>query len=238
MNLAELNFDTNKGAADPGQVHSDERGRPPDLPRHGRLRSRRPVLPASPLLLAEEPGGCGIASSASEAGSSATGTGTFLDEAERVKKAKGKDLEIIVTAMDSLLHAEIYEDCGIDIREIIGLMDRYRVHASSRRPLQELDATRRPAFLEYAEAYRSLVGDDSRLMFDVNCLANRDIRGHDPAFRRWRRVRSWPTTIFYASRPSGRVGIYAESTVNPVRPRSAGLRPGGRRHDHRVGSGL
>ncbi len=50
---------------------------------------------------------------------------SFLDEAERVKTAKFGDLEVIVTAMDSLLHPEIIEDCGIDIRDIIGLMDRY-----------------------------------------------------------------------------------------------------------------
>ena len=51
-------------------------------------------------------------------------------------------------------------------------------------------------------------------MFDVNCLANRDIRETTlPSMMAT--GTELATTILYASLPSGRVGIYAESTVNP-----------------------
>ena len=62
--------------------------------------------------------------------------------------------------------------------------------------------------------YKTLIADENRLMFDVNCLADRDIRGTNlPSVTAT--GTELATTVFYASIPSGRVGIYAESTINP-----------------------
>jgi len=50
----------------------------------------------------------------------------FLREVARIVQARSRDMEVIVTAIDSLLNPETIEACGIDSRDILALMGRHR----------------------------------------------------------------------------------------------------------------
>ena len=212
VNLAELNFDTNKGLADPDKftpMNSDVRR---DFREKEGFDPGDLFLTASPFYWKRNRAAAD-AFLRYRSGIIREWHGIFLDEIERVKRAKGTDMEIIVTAMDSLLHPEIVEECGIDTRDIIGLMNRYSFTLQVEDPSRSW--TDSPArYREYLLVYKTLIADENRLMFDVNCLADRDIRGTNLPSATATGT-ELATTVFYASIPSGRVGIYAESTIHP-----------------------
>ncbi|MCJ7580939.1 MAG: DUF2334 domain-containing protein [Candidatus Aminicenantes bacterium] len=137
----------------------------------------------------------------------------FLEEIERIKKKKKIDMEVIVTAMDSLNHPEIIEECGIDILDIIALMDQYpfilQVQDPSRSWMKS--PTR---YREYYETYTPHIKDPARLMFDINIIALRDISSSHLASKILSGT-ELATTVYYAAGPSGRVGIYSEYTIYP-----------------------
>jgi uncharacterized protein YdaL len=212
VNLAELNFDTNKGLADPDKFT------PMNADIRKDFREKEGFDPGD-LFLAASPRYWKKNRAAADAflryrsGIIRDWHRIFLDEIERVKRIKGADMEVIVTAMDSLLHPEIIEECGIDTRDIIGLMNQYSFTLQVEDPSRSWTGS--PArYLEYLLAYKTLIADESRLMFDVNCLADRDIRGTNLPSATATGT-ELATTVFYASIPSGRVGIYAESTIHP-----------------------
>ncbi len=137
----------------------------------------------------------------------------FLDELARIRQQTGREMESIVTVMDSLNHPELIEDCGIDVRDVIGLM------AKSPFTLQVEDPARSwgdppDRYRRFLEAYRPLVPDLSRLMFDIN-VVDRALPESSPIPAKAALGTELATTFYYASLPSGRVGIYAESTVSP-----------------------
>jgi uncharacterized protein YdaL len=138
----------------------------------------------------------------------------FLDQLEQVKKRKKKEMETIVTVMDSLLHPEIVEECGVDTAAIIKLMDKYPFTLQVEDPARSWANTpERYGF--YFETYKKHVKDLSRLMFDIN-VVDRKLASNDTLPSTYARGTELATTLYYAANASGRAGIYAESTVNPV----------------------
>jgi len=137
----------------------------------------------------------------------------FLEEFEKIKEAKKKDMEVIVTVMDSIDHPEIIEECGIDVRDIIPLLDRFPLTLQVEDPARSwTDPPSR--YAKYFESYKGLVKDPSRMMFDINIVDRKNISStHLPS--------SQPVgmeiaaTYYYATLPSGRAGIYSEATVPP-----------------------
>ena len=137
----------------------------------------------------------------------------FLAEAAGVAKARRRDMEVIVTALDSLLNPRVREECGIDSRDIVGLMARHRFTLQVEDPAASwLGPPDR--YLDYLRAYQALGVDPRRLMFDINVIARPgSAERHLPAPQPT--GSELATTFYYAARASGRVGVYSESTVNP-----------------------
>lgn len=137
----------------------------------------------------------------------------FLIETAKIVKARNRDMEVIVTALDSLLNPRIMEECGIDSRDIIALMAKHRFTLQVEDPSASwLDPPDR--YLEYFRAYQALGVDPVRLMFDINVTPRPGSdKRHLPAPQPI--GSELATTFYYAAKASGRVGIYAESEVNP-----------------------
>jgi hypothetical protein len=212
VNLAELNYDTDHGMRNPGRfVPLNE-----DVQREFRRRSGINPLEffdaASPHYWQRDRRGfdrfldfrCEMIRDLHE---------FFLVEAAKIAKARQRDMEVIVTALDTLLHPGIREECGIDSRDILALMARYRFTLQVEDPAASwLDPPDR--YLKYFHAYRPLVDDPGRLMFDINVIP-RDGSGERHLPSPQPIGSELATTFYYAARASGRVGIYSESTVNP-----------------------
>jgi len=212
VNLAELNFDTNLGTQDPHNFT------PMNLDVREAFRKEEGF---DPLLLFDTSSSYYCRDNV-EALSKFLAFRTrmtrdlhlfFLEELDDIQKAAGKNMEVIVTAMDTLNHPELIEDCGIDILDIIGLMDRFPFMLQVQDPARSWTSS--PSrYYDYYLSYQDHIEDEERLMFDINIIVRRDIAS-----------RSLPSptltgtelamTVHYAALPSGRVGIYSEYTVHP-----------------------
>ena len=138
----------------------------------------------------------------------------FLGEIERAMREKRKETEVIVTVLDSLAHPEIIEDCGIDVRDVIALMEEHPFTLQVEDPARSW-VSPPSRYAGYFELYKPLVKDRNRLMFDINCLDNRDVSG--TALPSSQATGSeLAATLYYAAQASGRAAIYAESTVSPA----------------------
>ncbi len=213
VNLAELNFDTNRGAADPEKftpMNDDVRRDFRAL--HG-FDPRDLFRESSPLHWKRNPAAFKAFLDFRTAMTRELHA-YFLNAIEGAIRDKRKEMEIIVTAMDTLAHPEIVEDCGIDIRDIIGLMDAHPFTLQVEDPARSWSAL--PSrYAEYFEIYKPLIKDPSRLMFDINCIADRDLRG-TPLPSALATGTELATTLYYAAQASGRAAIYSESTVLPT----------------------
>ncbi len=213
VNLAELNFDTNKGASDPSKfvpMNADVR------------RAYKKEAGFDPLEFFNPSSARHHRSAPREWESflrfrtriTAGWHAFFLDEIEAVRRAKSRDMEVIVTAMDSLLHPEIVEECGLDTGDVIALMDRHDFTLQVEDPAQSW--TEAPdRYVALGAAYLERVPSPERLMFDINVVPRRGIE-----------TTSLPApsaigaelaaTVFYAGLTSGRVAVYSEFTVPPL----------------------
>lgn len=137
----------------------------------------------------------------------------FLTEIEKIKKKKAKDMEVIVTCLDSLHHPEIIEECGLNTLDIISLMDSFPFTLQVEDPSRSW--TNPPTrYFDYYQTYKNYIKDPQRLMFDINVIARREtlsttlpsalLTGSELA-----------TTFYYATLPTGRAGIYSEFTAHP-----------------------
>lgn len=211
VNLAELNFDTNKGANDPSKftpMNDDVRRDfkkingfdPIELfnPKSSYYFKKNPYAYQKFLDFRRE-----IVKNLHI---------FFLEEIEKIKRIKGKNFEVIVTAMDSILHPEIFEECGIDTRDVISLMGKYPFTLQIEDPSRSwiLPPSR---YLDYYNVYKNFV-DKNRLMFDINCIGRRDIsKTNLPSSIAT--GTELATTLYFAIQANGRAGIYSESTVLP-----------------------
>lgn len=212
VNLAELNYDTNKGALDPSQFTPMNRDVRKAFQQSGGFDPLELFLPGSAHYWKINPAAY-KAFLDFRTDLVKDLNAYFLTEIFRIRENKRKDMEVIVTSMDSLLHPEIIEECGVDTLDIISLMDRFSFTLQVEDPARSWVTT--PArYQKYYETYRRYIKDDRRLMFDINVIAERDIQAtHLPS--------STPgglelaTMLYYALKPSGRAGIYSESTAHP-----------------------
>jgi uncharacterized protein YdaL len=135
-----------------------------------------------------------------------------LTELEPLRKKHG--WEVIVTAMDSLHDDYVRPALGIDSRRIVDLMREFPF------TLQVEDQARfwhqsPERYLRFADTYRKLVPDPSRLMFDVNVVDGRDVA--DTYLPSKRAVGTeLALTVASAASPSGRVAVFSEYSVTPT----------------------
>jgi len=131
-----------------------------------------------------------------------------LTELTPVGKERG--LEVMVTAMDSLHSKYVQPALGVNSRRIAALMQEFDFTLQIEDPAEHW-AEPPDRYQRFAEAYRNLVPDVRRLMFDINVVSDREIDGT-----------SLPSTIargtelartVMAAAVLGRVAIYAEHTV-------------------------
>ncbi len=126
--------------------------------------------------------------------------------------AERRDMEIIVTMLDSLHSPKVNRETGVDSRQILALMDQFPFTLQVEDP-SHLWGGSPDRYLKFGETYVRLVRDRKRLMFDINVFPARDIsQSFSPT----------PTltgtelaaTMVYASHASGRVAIYSEGTLS------------------------
>jgi hypothetical protein len=207
VNIAELGFDTSDGLKDPdGYVPMNDVVR-------ARFRSEAgfdPILvldPKSDYYWQKN-------SAAAEKWSrfrSGLVRRSLVDLLERLEPiTRSRQLDLICTVLDSLNLPRVTEKTGADTRDVLALMDRYRITLQVEDPAEVWGAT--PIrYADYGRIYKKLVSDPRRLMFDINVV-------HDPS-----RTQS-PTELLSgtelalavrsaAEAGNGRVGIYSEASV-------------------------
>ncbi len=88
--------------------------------------------------------------------------------------ARERDLEIIVTMLDSLHSPRVFRDTGIDSPQILALMDQFPFTLQVEDP-SYLWGGSPDRYVRFGETYLGLIRDPKRLMFDVNVFPARDI---------------------------------------------------------------
>jgi uncharacterized protein YdaL len=124
--------------------------------------------------------------------------------------AQEKDMEMIVTAFDSLHSSTVTRDTGVVSQLILSLMDQFPFTLQVEDPAH-FWAKSPNRYQQFADAYLKLVRDPKRLMFDIN-VVDRDIR-HSDAPSQLAVGIELARTLLSAAEASGRVGIYSEGTI-------------------------
>ena len=132
-----------------------------------------------------------------------------LGELEPIRQRNG--WEVIVTMLDNLHSEYVRPALGVNSRRIAGLMKEFdftlQVEDTAEHWMKPPDRYRR-----FAETYRSLVPDPSRLMFDINVMPDRDVAGTTLPSARATGT-ELALTVLAAASASGRAAIYSEYTV-------------------------
>ena len=136
----------------------------------------------------------------------------FLNTFTQIAKKK-EGFEIVVTAMDSYGSPEVKEYIGVDMENIIQLQKKYGFSLNVEDP-ENLWSTDPKRYIEIGKFYSQMVGDNSKLLLDLNILN----------FRKENVITPFPTLIqtgtesFHlinaASIGAPRCVIYSESSVN------------------------
>jgi len=207
VNIAELNFDTNNGPEDPKSY----------IPMGTTTRSAFKALggfdpielfkPDSPNYWRENP----KALKRFNEYRSQRVLAWHRALLERITPlAREKDMEIIVTMLDSLHSSTVLRDTGVDSHLIVPLMDQFPITLQVEDPAHYW--TESPdRYKKFADTYRKIVRDPKRLMFDIN-VVNRNLQfSHSPTPLA---VGTELARMFIeASAVSGRAGLYSEGTI-------------------------
>ncbi|MCX7972991.1 MAG: DUF2334 domain-containing protein [Candidatus Aminicenantes bacterium] len=138
----------------------------------------------------------------------------FLEEIEKIRQIKKTEWEIIVTNYDSILHPEMIEECGVDTNQLIELMSDFPFILQIEDPARSW--TELPSRYEkYIETYKKIIPDVNRLMFDINIVPWRNLRGTPFPYPQ-ACGSELATLVYLASQVSGRVAIYSEATLIPL----------------------
>jgi len=208
VNIAELNYDTKDGPANP-QYYT---------PMGSSTRSAFRALggfdpielfnPDSPYYWKQNPG----ALKKFEQYRSQRVLAWHRTLLERVTPiAQERDMEVIVTMLDSLHSPRTLRDTGVDSHLIVSLMDQFPFTLQVEDPFYFW--TESPdRYKRFGETYLKLVSDPKRLMFDINVVNSRDFtHSHSPT--------ALPAGIelaqclVYATMASGRAALYDASTI-------------------------
>jgi uncharacterized protein YdaL len=207
VNIAELNFDTNNGPEDPKNY----------LPMGATTRTAfqalggfDPILlfsPESPFYWKTNPGAL---KKFDDYRTQRVLTWHRLLLERLTPIAQDKDMEIIVTMLDSLHSRTLTRDTGVDSLRIASLMDQFPITLQVEDPM-EFWAQSPERYRQFAKTYLKLVRDPSRLMFDIN-IVNRDIRySHSPT--QLPVGTELAEMLIEASQVNGRAGVYSEGTI-------------------------
>jgi uncharacterized protein YdaL len=125
--------------------------------------------------------------------------------------AQERDMEIIVTMLDSLHSSKTTRDTGVDSQLILSLMDHYPFTLQVEDPFYFW--TERPdRYKRFGETYLKLVRDPKRLMFDINVTNDRDI-SHSYSPTVTPSGLELEQCLVFATMASGRAAIYGEGTI-------------------------
>ena len=124
---------------------------------------------------------------------------------------KTHDWEVIVTMLDSLHSNYVRPALGVDSRRIVELMKEFDFTLQVEDPAEHW--VKSPdRYRTFAQSYLPLVPDRRRLMFDVNVLSNRDVKG-TPLPSGLMTGTELASTVMAAAWASGRAAVYSEATV-------------------------
>ncbi len=127
--------------------------------------------------------------------------------------AQERDMEVIVTMLDSLHSRTVTRDTGINSHAILALMDQFPFTLQVEDPAQ-FWADSPDRYKRFTDTYLKLVRDPRRLMFDLNIVPDRDIdKSHSPTPSMV--GTELAIALENACRASGRAGLYSEGTLPP-----------------------
>jgi uncharacterized protein YdaL len=125
--------------------------------------------------------------------------------------AQERDMEIIVTMLDSLHSKNVRRDTGMNSHAILGLMDQFPFTLQVEDPGQ-FWADSPDRYKRFTDKYLSLVRDRRRLMFDINIVPERNLeKSHSPT--QTMVGTELAIAVANASLASGRAAIYSEGTL-------------------------
>lgn len=125
--------------------------------------------------------------------------------------AKERDLEMIVTMLDSLHSRTLTRDTGVESHQILSLMDQFPFTLQVEDPAH-LWAESPERYKRFTDSYLNLVRDRRRLMFDINVVPDRDT-SRSPSPSQTLLGIELAHSLHFASTASGRAAIYSESTL-------------------------
>ena len=126
--------------------------------------------------------------------------------------AQERDMEIIVTMLDSLHSPRTLRDTGVDSHLIVSLMDQFPFTLQVEDPYYFW--TESPdRYKRFGETYLKLLRDPKRLMFDINVVNDRDLT-HSHAPTQLPAGTELAQSLVYATMASGRAAIYEASTIS------------------------
>jgi uncharacterized protein YdaL len=125
--------------------------------------------------------------------------------------AQERDMEIIVTMLDSLHSKTVTRDTGINSHAILGLMNQFPFTLQVEDPAQ-FWADSPDRYKKFTDTYLNLVRDRRRLMFDINIVPDRDIeKSNSPTDTMV--GTELAIAVINASLASGRAAVYSEGTL-------------------------
>ena len=121
------------------------------------------------------------------------------------------DLELVITMLDSLHSQTLTRDTGVDSNQMLGLMKKYPFTLQVEDPAEFW--TQSPdRYSAFVHTYVSKVPDRSRLIFDLNVIPGRIVK-NTLLPTSLQTGTEFAQMLFHASQASGRVAVYAESTL-------------------------
>ena len=115
--------------------------------------------------------------------------------------------------LDSLHSQTLTRDTGVDSGSILALMEQYPFTLQVEDPAEFW--TQSPdRYSRFVDTYLKKVKDRRRLIFDLNIIPNRMVSKTQLPTSLQTGI-EFAQMLFHASRASGRVALYAESTLTP-----------------------
>jgi uncharacterized protein YdaL len=121
--------------------------------------------------------------------------------------------ELVVTMLDSLHSKTLTRDTGVNSERILQLMDRYPFTLQVEDPAEFWSQTP-DRYATFVNTYLKRVADSGRLIFDLNVIPSRSMAQSLLPTNAQTGV-EFAQMLHHASQASGRVAVYAESTLLP-----------------------
>ena len=122
-----------------------------------------------------------------------------------------KGWELVITMLDSLHSLTLQRDTGLNSNQILELMNKYPFTLQVEDPAEFWN--RNPdRYGTFVETYLKRVPDRRRLMFDLNIIPNRMAENSGLPTSAQTGM-EFDQMLYHAAKASGRVAVYAESTV-------------------------